>query len=106
MQDEFEFEGGSELISAHAPRHWRERRALQGVGAFHSLQVRFHLHSYDGCQQHTGCLSMQLSFISDQLTCLVLLLFSLVSMLIMSCYACGEFAMSTLFAVRLSSDCV
>ncbi|KAL0031707.1 hypothetical protein WJX79_002272 [Trebouxia sp. C0005] len=37
--DEFELEGGSELISAHAPRHWRERHAVQGVGAFHSLQV-------------------------------------------------------------------
>ena len=41
LQDEFEFDCGSELISPHAPRHWRERHALQGVGAFHSLQVRF-----------------------------------------------------------------
>ncbi len=64
MQDEFEFEGGSELISAHAPRHWRERRALQGVGAFHSLQVRFTCTHMVDVQQCTGCLSMQLSFIS------------------------------------------
>ena len=37
---------------------------------------------------------MQLSFISDQLMCLVLLLLNLVSMSIMSWYACGGFAMS------------
>jgi len=47
-------------------------------------------------QQCTGCLLMQLTFISDQSMCLVLLLFNLVSMFIMSWYACGEFAMSTL----------
>lgn len=55
MQDEFELEGGSELISAHAPRHWRERHAVQGVGAFHSLQVRFTCTRMVDFQQCTGC---------------------------------------------------
>ena len=106
MQDEFEFEGGSELISAHAPRHWRKRRALQGVGAFHSLQVCFTCNRMVNVQQCLGCSSMQLSFISNQSMCLVLLCLNLVSMFIMSWYACVPCQRSSQsICLRIASKC-
>ena len=38
-QDEYELESDNALISPCAPRHWRQRHDLKGVGAFHMLHV-------------------------------------------------------------------
>ena len=39
LQEEYELDNGTAMISPCAPKHWRERHEVHGVGAFHELHV-------------------------------------------------------------------
>ena len=41
LQEEYELDNGTALVSLNAPRHWRHRHEVHQTGAFHQLHVRF-----------------------------------------------------------------